>query len=79
MSEVPSLNGKRYVLLDQANSEHENILENYGMKNVRETNLEEELNARLGRFTGQGKQNHFLPLDATLPRYVTDLEDKRAQ
>ncbi|KAK3576243.1 hypothetical protein CHS0354_027042 [Potamilus streckersoni] len=73
MSEVPSLIGKRYVLLDEANTKIENIVENYDKVNVRETNLEEELN----HFTGERKQNHFLPLHITVPETLTDLQDKR--
>ncbi|KAK3594367.1 hypothetical protein CHS0354_014073 [Potamilus streckersoni] len=76
-SKVPSLIGKRYVLLDEPNIEQENIGERYDTENVIETNLIEELNARPPRFTTQGKQNNFLPLDVFLSPYIRNLHDKR--
>ncbi|KAK3606465.1 hypothetical protein CHS0354_041411 [Potamilus streckersoni] len=75
----PSPIGKRYVLLDEATIEQENIGEIYDTKNVSETNFIEVLIARLPSFTTQGKQNNFLSLDVILSRNVTDLQDKRTE
>ncbi|KAK3602674.1 hypothetical protein CHS0354_024996 [Potamilus streckersoni] len=49
------------------------------MENVSETNLKEEFISLLECFTGQGKPNSLRPIDVTLPRNVTDFEDRRAQ
>ncbi|KAK3576240.1 hypothetical protein CHS0354_027039 [Potamilus streckersoni] len=78
-SNVPSLIGKRYVLLDEANIEHENIGKRYDTENVIETDFIKDLHARTPRFNTQGKQNNFLPLDVILSPYIRDLQDNRTK
>ncbi|KAK3598629.1 hypothetical protein CHS0354_037579 [Potamilus streckersoni] len=65
MSEVPSLIGKRYVLLDQSNIEQDNVVENNVVYNAIEGNLE-ELKAR-----------HVCPLYARLSRKEAEVHDER--
>ncbi|KAL3892142.1 hypothetical protein ACJMK2_004379, partial [Sinanodonta woodiana] len=68
MPDVPSQIGKRYVLLDHA------LLENKDVAKTSETKKEADIYARLLE-----KRNQFRPVDATLPRYITGLQDKETK
>ncbi|KAL3892129.1 hypothetical protein ACJMK2_004366, partial [Sinanodonta woodiana] len=63
--DVPSLIGKRYVLLDHAH------VENKDATHTSETNVEAKLYSRLLE-----KQKHFRTLDDTLHRAILGLEDQ---